>query len=77
MNKEVLDCQRSVSKIFYPVKSEKIGVVGIIWPSQSVIKGGAGGCDNIVIIENPINVLEAGVDGIRMAENDRANRPIA
>jgi hypothetical protein len=51
--------------------------MGIICASQSVIKSGAGGRDNIVMIENPINVLEAGVDGIGMAEDNRTNRPFS
>jgi hypothetical protein len=68
---------RFFSKIFYPVKGKIICIVGIIGASQSVIESSPGSCNDIIVIKNPINVLEASIDGIRMAQNNRTNCPFS
>jgi len=65
-----------VAKALKAVKGQVIGIVLIVGAAGIVIESGASDSDDIVLLEQPIDILESVGLAIRMLEDDFANRPV-
>ncbi len=57
-----------ISKFPDAVKGYKIGIVVIIGSSQTVIKSGAGDCNQVISVKLPVHILKSMVLDIRMIQ---------